>query len=157
MAAVKIVPLQEACTGTGGKALASGVVCVLYTTYFCIFRKSQFLSTSEIFFLVWLLISTWNAITEIINLKEYLVFQLAAFTSIKTYERNNLGNCCFMRISVTGIFLVLHTASKLLTFLMSFMEILLIGFCDIKLLCNTKIMFNDIIMLKWNHFKFLCR
>lgn len=61
MAPVKIVPFQEACTyisGTGGKALASGVVCVLYTMYFCIFRKSQFLSPSEIFFLVWLLIST---------------------------------------------------------------------------------------------------
>lgn len=80
-------------------------MCTIYYTYLCI-QKTPFLSPSEIFFLALLLISTRNAITESINLKVYLVFQLPALTSIKTYENNNLENCYFIQTNVSqGFFL----------------------------------------------------
>lgn len=128
-------------------------MCTIYYVYMCIQKKSLFLSPSEIFFLALLLISTWNAITEFINLKVYLVSQLATFTSIKTYEKNNLENCYFIQTNISqGFFLVFNMVFKLLTFLMRLTEIPLISCCDINLLCNTKIVFNDIIRFKWNHF-----
>lgn len=94
-------------------------------SHICVLRIRHFLLFHEIFFLALLLISAWNAITEIINLN--VVFQLTAFTSIKTYERNNLENCCITQTNAWDLKKKVHVVYKLLTLLMSFSRTLLIS------------------------------